>query len=102
MLDRAAVPAASQVNRHAPPWHQHQPLELGHERAVLIEHAGVDLDRAAVGFGRDSRSSQHLGLANSVSPWKTGAGWLSSSVARFAIALPEMSLTLMPRASEYT
>ena len=36
----------------------------------------------------------------SVSPWKTGLGWLSSSVARLAIALPETSETDMPRASE--
>src|SRR3954447_15265096 len=37
--------------------------------------------------------------AKRVSPWKTGAGWLSSWVARLAIALPEMSDTLMPSAS---
>jgi hypothetical protein len=37
-----------------------------------------------------------------VSPWKTGAGCLSSSVARLAIALPLTSDTLIPRASEYT
>ena len=52
------------------------------------------------GLERDSRTSSTSDSANSVSPWKTGAGWLSSSVARLAIALPEMSETLMPSASE--
>ena len=52
------------------------------------------------GLERDGRTSSTSVSANSVSPWKTGAGWLSSSVARFAIALPEMSETLIPSASE--
>ena len=54
------------------------------------------------GFERDSRFSRTSDSTNSVSPWKTGAGCESSSVARLAIALPEMSETLMPSASEYT
>src|SRR3954462_6461210 len=54
------------------------------------------------GFERDSFFSSTSDSTNSVSPWKTGAGWLSSSVARFAIAFPLTSLTLIPSASEYT
>jgi hypothetical protein len=54
------------------------------------------------GFDCDSRFSSTSDSQNSVSPWKTGAGCLSSSVARLAIALPLTSETLMPRASEYT
>ena len=52
------------------------------------------------GLERDSRTSSTSVSANSVSPWNTGAGWLSSSVERLAIALPEMSDTLIPSASE--
>ena len=37
-----------------------------------------------------------------MSPWNTGAGCESSSVARLAIALPDTSATDMPSASEYT
>src|SRR5207245_10588665 len=54
------------------------------------------------GFERDSFFSSTSDSTNSVSPWKTGAGWLSSSVARFAIALPLTSETDMPKMSEYT
>src|SRR5262249_775328 len=60
---------------------------------LTIPRSGLDLD---------SRTSSTSVSANSVSPWKTGAGWLRSSVARLAIALPETSETLIPRASEYT
>ena len=45
------------------------------------------------GFERDSFFSSTSDSTNSVSPWKTGAGWLSSSVARLAIALPLTSET---------
>src|SRR5262249_51696348 len=45
------------------------------------------------GFERDSLTSSTSVSQKSVSPWKTGFGWLSSSVARFAIALPETSET---------
>ena len=54
------------------------------------------------GFDCDGRTSSTSDSANSVSPWKTGAGCDSSSVARFAIALPDTSATDMPSASEYT
>ena len=54
------------------------------------------------GFDCDSFFSSTSDSQNSVSPWKTGAGCLSSSVARLAIALPLTSLTDMPSASEYT
>ena len=81
--------------------HEHGALELGDERAVLVVDAGVDLDDAAVGLRCGRAHLEHLGLStNSVSPWKTGAGCESSSVARFAIALPDTSLTDMPSASE--
>src|ERR1039458_2215119 len=50
----------------------------------------------------DSFFSSTSDSTNSVSPWNTGAGCLSSSVARFAIALPLTSETDMPSASEYT
>src|SRR4051812_7909495 len=52
------------------------------------------------GLERDSLTSRTSDSQNSVSPWKTGAGCLSSSVARLAIALPETSETLMPSARE--
>src|SRR5579875_2162272 len=54
------------------------------------------------GLERDGFTSSTSDSQNRVSPWKTGAGWLSSSVARLAIALPLMSETDIPRASEYT
>src|ERR1700733_600458 len=54
------------------------------------------------GLDCEGRTSSTSDSQNSVSPWKTGAGGLSSSVARFAIALPLTSETLMPSASEYT
>src|SRR5204862_248684 len=54
------------------------------------------------GLDLDSPTSSTSDSQNSVSPWKTGAGCLSSSVARLAIALPETSETDMPSASEYT
>jgi hypothetical protein len=60
----------------------------------------VDAHGAAVGLERDSCSPAPRTRTNSVSPWNTGAGCLSSSVARLAIALPETSETLMPSASE--
>ena len=41
------------------------------------------------GLDCDGRTSSTSVSQNSVSPWKTGAGCLSRSVARFAIALPE-------------
>ena len=37
-----------------------------------------------------------------MSPWNTGAGCDSSSVARLAIAFPDTSLTDMPSMIEYT
>ena len=52
------------------------------------------------GLERDSFFSSTSDSQNSVSPWNTGAGCLSSSVARLAIALPLTSLTDMPSASE--
>src|SRR5919108_4506873 len=52
------------------------------------------------GLDCDSRFSSTSDSTNSVSPWKTGAGCLSSSVARLAIAFPDTSETLIPRASE--
>ena len=52
------------------------------------------------GLERDSFFSSTSDSQNSVSPWKTGAGCLSSSVARLAIALPLTSETDMPSASE--
>src|SRR5258707_4667644 len=54
------------------------------------------------GLEREGLTSSTSDSTNSVSPWNTGAGWLSSSVARFAIALPLTSETLIPSASEYT
>ena len=48
------------------------------------------------GFELDGRTSSTSLSTTSVSPWNTGAGCESSSVARFAIALPETSLTDMP------
>src|SRR5215207_9220721 len=51
---------------------------------------------------REGLTSSTSDSQKSVSPWKTGAGCLSSSVARLAIALPETSLTLIPSAREYT
>src|SRR5450755_3950937 len=54
------------------------------------------------GLDCDSLTSSTSDSQYSVSPWNTGAGCLSSSVARLAIALPLTSLTDMPRASEYT
>src|SRR3954454_17964360 len=41
---------------------QHEALELGHERAVLVQYAGVDLDRAAVELGARLPDLEHLGL----------------------------------------
>src|SRR5205807_10509188 len=58
-----------------------------------VPRSGLDCE----GFTSSTSDSQ-----NSVSPWNTGAGCLSSSVARLAIALPLTSETLIPRASEYT
>ena len=84
------------------PGHEHEALELRHQRAVLVEDPRVDLDRAPVGLGARLAFSSTSDSTNRVSPWKTGAGWLSSSVARLAIALPETSETLIPSASEYT
>jgi hypothetical protein len=43
--------------------HEHQPLELGDEDAVLVEDPGVDADRAAVGLGLRLALLEHLGLA---------------------------------------
>ena len=60
----------------------------------------MDPDGAAVGLSATGLTSSTSDSQNSVSPWKTGAGCLSSSVARLAIALPETSETLMPSASE--
>src|SRR5436305_15302100 len=54
------------------------------------------------GLERDGFTSRTSDSTNRVSPWNTGAGWLSSSVARLAIALPLTSETLIPSASEYT
>src|SRR5919109_2235908 len=54
------------------------------------------------GLDWDSRFSSTSDSTKSVSPWKTGAGCLSSSVARLAIALPETSETLIPSARLYT
>ena len=51
------------------------------------------------GFDSEGRTSSTSDSTNSVSPWKTGFGWLSSSVARFAMALPEMSFTVIPKIS---
>src|SRR4051794_19576185 len=44
------------------PRDQDEPLELGHEDAVLVEDAGVDLDRAAVGLGARLALLEDLGL----------------------------------------
>ena len=52
------------------------------------------------GLDFDSFFSSTSDSQKSVSPWNTGAGCLSSSVARFAIALPLTSLTDIPSASE--
>ena len=52
------------------------------------------------GFDFDSLTSSTSVSQKRVSPWKTGFGWLSSSVARLAIALPETSETDIPSASE--
>ena len=52
------------------------------------------------GFDFEGLTSSTSVSQKSVSPWKTGLGWLSSSVARLAIALPETSETDMPSASE--
>src|SRR5947209_7187587 len=52
------------------------------------------------GFDLEGLTSSTSDSTNSVSPWNTGAGWLSSSVDRFAIALPLTSETLIPSASE--
>src|SRR6187397_2010068 len=45
------------------PGHEHDALELGHQHAVLVEHAGVDADRAAVGLRARPLDLEHLGLA---------------------------------------
>ena len=68
-------------------------MELGETQlwTRTVPRSGLDLD---------SLTSSTSDSQNSVSPWNTGAGWLSSSVARLAIALPLTSETLMPRASE--
>ena len=78
--------------------HEHEAFELGDQDAVLVEHPRMHLTVPRSGLDRDSRTSRTSVSANSVSPWNTGAGWLSASVARLAIALPEMSDTLMPSA----
>src|SRR3954451_10472720 len=52
------------------------------------------------GFDFEGLTSRTSVSQKRVSPWKTGFGWLSSSVARLAIALPETSETDMPSASE--
>ena len=57
-------------------------------------------DGNANDFDFDGFTSSTSVSQKRVSPWKTGFGWLSSSVARLAIALPETSLTDMPSASE--
>jgi hypothetical protein len=45
------------------PGNEDEALELGHEQAVLVEHAGVDADRPAVGLGLRLALLEHLGLA---------------------------------------
>ena len=52
------------------------------------------------GLERDSFFSSTSDSTYSVSPWNTGAGCESSSVARLAIALPDTSDTDIPSASE--
>jgi hypothetical protein len=52
------------------------------------------------GFERDGVTSSTSDSTKSVSPWNTGAGCLSSSVARLAIALPDTSETDIPSAIE--
>src|ERR1700747_2714770 len=52
------------------------------------------------GFDCEGRTSSTSDSQKSVSPWNTGAGCLSSWVARLAIALPLTSETLIPSASE--
>ena len=52
------------------------------------------------GFELEGLTSSTSDSAKSVSPWNTGFGWLSSSVARLAIALPETSETVIPKTSE--
>src|SRR4051812_2697276 len=42
--------------------HEHEALELGHQRSVLGEHARVDLDRPAVGLRARLAQLEHLGL----------------------------------------
>src|SRR5262249_23636468 len=42
--------------------YQHEALELGHQRPVLVEHAGVDLDRPAVRLRARFAHLEHLGL----------------------------------------
>src|ERR1700751_3647150 len=42
--------------------HEHDPLELGDENAVLVVGARVDLDGAAVGLGTGLLLFEHLGL----------------------------------------
>src|SRR5919106_622157 len=49
------------------------------------------------GFDSEGRTSRTSDSTKRVSPWKTGLGCMSSSVARLAIALPETSLTVMPK-----
>jgi len=41
---------------------EHEPGEVGHERAVLVEDAGVDPDRAPVGLGPPRAPLEDLGL----------------------------------------
>src|SRR3954469_1602503 len=53
LVGRAGVPAR----------HEHEPLELGDEHAVLVEHARVHLHRAAVGLRLRLALLEHLGLA---------------------------------------
>ena len=52
------------------------------------------------GWERDSRMSVTSVRALSVSPWKTGAVWRRSVVARLAIALPLTVGTVIPKTRE--
>ena len=60
---RRGGPAACWRPRRVPARHEHEPLELGHEHAVLVEDARVHLHGAAVGLGLRLLLLEHLGLA---------------------------------------
>src|SRR5207302_641598 len=45
-----------------PPRHEHHPLELGYQHAVLFVRPGMDLDRAPIGFGARRLDLEHLRL----------------------------------------